>query len=104
LLYLLAGVFNGLCLVSLQTLVQQLTAAEVRGRVLIGFGSLVQLCVLVGILAAGPVVSLLGGRWSWAAAGAFTVAVALLAWVLVPTQEGEPEEAPAPAAALEAQG
>lgn len=89
LFYFVAGVFNGGCLVCLQTLVQQLTAPEVRGRVFIGFGSLVQLFAVIGLISGGSIVEVLGGRWSWVFAGSVTVTLSLLTWWLVPAREEE---------------
>lgn len=64
------GIGNGVGLVCNVTLIQEAVEDRMRGRTFAFLGTLVQLSMLVGMVAAGPFTNHYGPRWTWAAASA----------------------------------
>jgi MFS family permease len=102
-----AGVGNGAALVCNALLVQQGAPDSVRGRAFTVIMSTNYVALGIGMIAAGPLLDAVGGRWTAGAAAAAYLAAAVAAWLLARGMRAEkrvsavapPEEAAAEAVA-----
>jgi MFS family permease len=77
LLWLIAGAGNAMGTIAYETLLQQETPNEFRGRVFAASEGVLNLCYLAGVALAGVLGDLLGIRWSLMVAGACFAAAGL---------------------------
>lgn len=88
----LVGLTNGVALVANIQLIQKSALDEFRGRVFSALGGVMSITAVVGMFVSGAVVEALGPRAALAAFGVGVVAIAALAWRVLPAL---PSAAPA---------
>jgi MFS family permease len=92
LLWLIAGAGNAMGTISYETLLQQETPNEFRGRVFAASEGVLNLCYLAGVAIAGGLGDLIGVRWSlMVAGGAFALAGLLSQRLMKAPSRSEPE-------------
>jgi MFS family permease len=84
LLWLIAGAGNALGTIAYETLLQQETPNELRGRVFAASEGVLNVCYLVGVAVAGGLGAVVGIRWGFMVAGAVFVLGGLLSRTLLP--------------------
>jgi MFS family permease len=95
LLWLIAGAGNAMGTIAYETLLQQETPNEFRGRVFAASEGVLNMCYLAGVALAGGLGDLVGIRWSLLVAGAGFLVAGLLSQRLIktPSRPGvEPSE------------
>ncbi|MDP9223298.1 MAG: MFS transporter [Actinomycetota bacterium] len=97
LLWLIAGAGNALGTIAYETLLQQGTPNEFRGRVFAASEGVLNVCYLVGVAVAGGLGDWIGIRWSLVVAGAVFVGAGLLSRrLLTPRPPVKERHAPGP--------
>jgi MFS family permease len=84
LLWLIAGAGNALGTIAYETLLQQETPNELRGRVFAASEGVLNVCYLVGVAAAGGLGAWVGIRWGFTVAGGVFIVAAFLSRRLLP--------------------
>jgi MFS family permease len=92
LLWLIAGAGNALGTIAYETLLQQETPNELRGRVFAASEGVLNVCYLVGVGVAGGLGALVGIRWGFTVAGVVFIFAALMSRkLLIPPLELGPD-------------
>ena len=94
LLWLIAGAGNALGTIAYETLLQQETPNEFRGRVFAASEGVLNMCYLAGVAIAGGLGDLVGIRWSLLVAGGGFLVAGLLSQRLMKTPSRPGAEAP----------